>query len=516
MVVPENMVEEDETFRRHILTGKVINKETKRIQKNGNMIPVFFQGYPAVVNDQVEGIFIVYRDISQRKKFEAELFHKSFYDSLTGIPNRTLLIERLERAMERTKRRPDYKFALLMIDIDHLKNVNDTLGTLAGDEFLMQFSERIKECIRSTDTIARMGGDEFAILIEEFNSPREVFKIARRVHKAGKSTFVVGGSEVNIGVSIGLVLKTDKYERADYIIRDADIALYRLKDKGTGRASFRVFKEKMHKVTVESIKMQNDLRNAILDNKQLLYYQPILSIPEQKLLGFEALVRWQHPVKGIVRPNHFIPLAEETDLIIPLGQVVIIEACRQLKEWQEQIPGAEKLTMNINISTKQFLQSDLATYIINVLEENQLDPALINLEITESLIVKKAKSMVSKLNSLKGYGINIILDDFGTGYSSLSYIQDFQIDGIKIDRSFINEIDTDTGSVEIVKTILALCRNLGLGVVAEGVERESQLSILNELFCEKVQGFLFSKPVDSKLAAQIIQESIKDSVLKIV
>jgi len=223
-------------------------------------------------------------------------------------------------------------------------------------------------------------------------------------------------------------------------------------------------------------------------------------------MGFDALVRWEHPVKGVVGPNLFIPLAEETDLILPMGRVIIREACQQLKQWHDNIPGADKLTINVNVSTKQFMDGELTDFIIKTLEENKLAPECLNLEITESLIIKNTKFMISKLAVLKNFGINVVLDDFGTGYSSLSYIQDFQIDSIKIDRSFINEIDREGGSVEIVKTILALCKNLGLGVVAEGVERKTQLNILKELNCEKIQGFYFSKPVDKNKAANLIKK----------
>lgn len=261
----------------------------------------------------------------------------------------------------------------------------------------------------------------------------------------------------------------------------------------------------MYKMTLESLKMQNDLSHAILNNELVLYYQPIMSAGKEKLTGFEALVRWRHPVRGMVGPNLFIPLAEETDLILPMGRFVIQEACRQLKEWHDLVPGAEKLTMNVNISTKQFMDGELTNFIIKTLEDNKLAPEYLNLEITESLIIKNAKSVISKLSVLKNHGIKVVLDDFGTGYSSLSYIQDFQIDSIKIDRSFINDMDREGGSVEIVKMILALCRNLGLGVVAEGVERDTQLNILKELKCEKIQGFYFSKPVDRNKATDLIK-----------
>ena len=504
LIVPEEMVAEDETFHQNILSGKTISKETFRLRKNGELIPVAFLGYPAIVKDQIEGLFILYRDISERKKFEAQMLHQSFHDSLTGIPNRALLMERLSRSLERSKRRKEYQFAVLMIDLDNFKSINDSIGHMAGDKFLIQFSNQIKQCIRSTDTIARMGGDEFAVLLEEFNHPREIFKIARRIYNIGKSSFFIEKNEIKISASIGMVIKTKSYDLAENILRDADIALYRFKE--TGKSSFRIFKKEMYKRTLESLKMQSDLSHAISNNELVLHYQPIISVAKEELIGFEALVRWRHPVRGMVGPNLFIPLAEETDLILPLGRFVIKEACRQLKQWHDTIPGADRLTMNVNISTKQFMDGELTNFIIKTLEENNLAPGCLNLEITESLIIKNAKSMISKLSVLKNHGIKVVLDDFGTGYSSLSYIQDFQIDSIKIDRSFINDMDRDGGSVEIVKTILALCRNLGLGVVAEGVERRTQLDILKELNCGKIQGFYFSKPVDRNKAADIIKD----------
>lgn len=509
IIVPEELIAEDETFHKNILSGKNINKETFRLHKNGDLIPVTFLGYPAVVKDKIEGLFILYKDISVRKKFEAQMLHQSFHDSLTGIPNRALLLERVSRALERSKRRKEYRFAVLMVDLDNFKSINDSLGHLAGDKFLIQFSDEIKKCIRSTDTIARMGGDEFAVLLEEFDEPREVFKIAKRISNIGKSSFVIERNEIRISASIGIVLNTKSYGHAENILRDADIAMYRVKE--TGKSSFIIFKKKMHKMTIESLKMQKELRHAIKSDQLVLHYQPIVSVEKLELTGFEALVRWKHPVKGIIGPNLFIPLAEETDLILPLGRVVIKEACRQLKTWHDNVPGADKLTMNVNISTKQFMDGELTDFIIKELEDNSLDPKFLNLEITESLIIKKAKSMSSKLLILKNHGINVVLDDFGTGYSSLSYIHDFQIDSIKIDRSFINDIDQDSGSIEIVKTILALCRNLNFGVVAEGVERKTQLDILKELNCEKIQGFYFSRPLDKNKAKELIIEGINIS-----
>lgn len=509
LIVPEDRISENEMLHKSILSGRTVTKETYRKGRNRELIPVSFLGYPALIRDKIEGIFVLYEDISYRKKFEVQMRYQSFHDSLTGIPNRALLMERLTRAIKRSKRRENYRFAVLMIDLDDFKSVNERLGQVSGDQFLTLFSDKVKRCIRSTDTIARMGGDEFAVLLEEFNNTREVVKIAKRITGVGRSGIFIERNEVRINTSIGIVWNTDTYEHAENILRDADIAMYRVKD--TGKPPFRLFKNTMRKRALESIKIKSELTRAIENNEFILHFQPIISVNRQQLTGFEALVRWQHPEKGIIGPNQFIPFAEETDLIIPIGDFVITETCRQLKHWHDTIPGAEMLTMNINISTKQFMDSQLTGTILNAIKKNNLPPESLKLEITESLLIRNTTSMISKFSLLKEHGIRVVLDDFGTGYSSLSYIKDFQIDGIKIDRSFINDIDKNSGSAEIVKTILALCRNLGLKVVAEGVERKTQLNILKKLNCEKFQGFYFSKPLDRDRAGSMIQDQVKGS-----
>lgn len=503
LAVPEDLIAEYESFFHNILLGKTVAKETYRVHKNGNLIPVSFLAYPILIHEQVEGLFIIYEDISQRKRFEAQLLHQTFHDPLTGVPNRILLSERLERALERSKRYQDYTFAVMMVDLDRFKSVNDSLGHLAGDRLLVEVSKRIKECIRTTDTVARMGGDEFAVLVEEFKNSKEIFKIAERIHAVSQTPFIIERNEVNISASIGIVLETEAYTRADYILRDADIAMYRAKE--SGKARFKVFNKRMHEVTIELLQLENDLRNAIQKNQFILYYQPILSLSDSRLIGFEALVRWDHPERGIIKPEKFIPLAEETGLIIPLGQIVIREACRQLKDWHRIYPQSKDLTVSVNISVKQFMQSDLINFIVKVLSENNLSAGCLKLEITETLLVKEANIIIDKLISIKDIGLKVALDDFGTGYSSLSYIQNFPIDNIKIDRSFIQNLDTESGSMEIVKTIISLAKNLGLDVVAEGVERHAQLEMLRNLQCDNVQGFYFSQPVDSDMAFGIIK-----------
>ncbi len=504
IVVPEDLVSENETCLQIILSGKTISRDTFRAHKNGNLIPVSFLGYPILVKDKIEGLFIVYEDISQRKNFEAQLLHQTFHDSLTRIPNRVLLMERLERALERTKRYESYAFAVMMIDLDGFKRINDSLGHLAGDKLLVEISKRFQESIRSSDTIARMGGDEFAILVEEFHDKKEVFAIAKRLHQVAQYPLVIERNEVSISASIGIVVETKAYRRADYLLRDADIAMYRAKE--SGRAQFKVFNKKMHKEAVESLRVENDLRNGLNNGEFILHYQPILSLVDQQLIGFEALIRWNHPIRGMIEPKKFIPIAEDTGLIIPLGQMVIKEACKQLKEWYRLYPKSEGLSVSVNISVKQFMQSDLTDFIAKVLSEYQLPADRLKIEITESLLVRQANLIVDKLSHMKKLGLKVALDDFGTGYSSLSYIQQFPIDNIKIDRSFISEIDVKDASKEIVKTIIDLSRTLSLDVVAEGVERETQIEMLKQLQCDNAQGFYFSEPVDNKVALEIIKQ----------
>lgn len=511
-IVPEEMIPENEIFYQSILAGNTISKETFRFNRKRELIPVSFLGYPAVVNGKIEGLFVLYKDISERKKFEAQILHQAFHDPLTAIPNRALLMERILRCLERSKRRQQYQFAVLMIDLDDFKSVNDSLGHLAGDKFLIQLSTAIKKQLRATDTIARMGGDEFAVLLEDFSDPKEVLRIVERISKKARETYTVDRNEIRISASIGIVIETKTYASAEEILRDADIAMYRVKE--TGKSGYKIFEKKMHQKTMESLKMQRDLRLAIENQEFVLHYQPIISVAQKAMVGFEALIRWEHPTKGLVGPNEFIQVAEETDFIIPIGRIVIEQACRQLKKWHEEIPGASHLTMNVNISTKQFLDEALIRFIQKTMAECNLAPGTLNLEITESLLMNKANAILAKLAELKESGVKVVLDDFGTGYSSLAYIHDFDIDSIKVDRSFINDMEQDGGSIEIVKTILGLCKNLNLGVVAEGVENASQLSLLNQLNCERIQGFYFSRPLAAPEATKLIRNWDYDSLMK--
>ncbi len=504
LVVPDERIAENKAIHEAALKGESIRKETLGQHKNGKLIPIAVISYSIVINNQIEGFFYIYDDISERKTFEEQLHHQAFYDSLTGLPNRILFMERLGRAMKMSKRKKDYTFAVLLVDLDKFKDINNSLGHMAGDSLLIEIGNRFHACIRTVDTVARLGGDEFAILTEEFNNSNEVTQMAQRIQSAAELPFHIEDSVAHISTSIGIVVDTKSYNDSESILRDADIAMYRA--KAQGRACFRVFNQKMHDSIVESRKTENELRDAIKRNEIIIYYQPILSATTKKLNGFEALVRWEHPKKGIISPDNFIPIAEESGLINPLGRWIINEACRQMKEWQNSIPECKHITMNVNVSVKEFMQKDMVVFLVETLKKNELAPEYLKVELTESLLMDASENVVKKLNHIRDIGIELVIDDFGTGYSSLSYLQQFPIDCLKIDRSFIHGMHLDKESMEIVKTIIDLARNLGLATVAEGVEDESQLITLQKINCDNVQGYLFSRPVDRHAAGKLIKK----------
>jgi len=506
LIVPDDRIDEIKTISNAVLNGKSIHKETYRKHKDGRVIPVLMLGYPISIDGEIDGIYYIYNDISERKAFEEQLYKQAFYDSLTSLPNRVLFMERLNHAIERRKRRGHYKYALIMFDLDRFKRVNDSLGHSVGDELLIQMASRFNKCIRSVDTVARLGGDEFAILLEEFDNVKDVIKVARRIRNQSGKPAYIDNNEVHVGASIGIVLNVDSYTNAEDILRDADIAMYRAKESGKG--CFKVFNKKMHEEALESVVIENNLRNAINENELTLHYQPIFKTGTEEMEGFEALVRWIHPSKGLIPPGKFIPQAEETGLIIPLGRWVISEACKQLKAWREIIPQSKNLTVSVNVSSKQFMQKDFVNFVSTTLKKYKCAANQLKIELTESVLMDYAEASIEKLNELRKMGIKLIIDDFGTGYSSLSYLNRFPIDGLKIDRSFISSMNTSNEDMEIVKTVLSLAQHLGLNVVAEGVEEKKQLSVLKKLSCESVQGFYFAKPLEEKYARAMIFQTI--------
>ncbi|WP_243358846.1 sensor domain-containing protein [Fundidesulfovibrio terrae] len=499
LIVPEDLMAESESFFRTIDAGLPVSRQTIRKARNGMRIPVSVLGYPVVIAGRLEGIYYIYEDITERKNFEEQLTHQAFHDALTGLPNRNLFTERLSRAMERSKRRPGYHFAVLLLDLDRFKRINDSLGHLAGDMLLKGIARRLEACLRSVDTVARLGGDEFAVLLEEFASTREVIEVADRIKEVLDRPFQISGNEVYCGASIGIVLRTQGYSTPEEILRDSDTAMYRSKESGKDRLAFT---QKMREAAVENLRLENELRHGLKNGDLVLHYQPVVRVPGGELLGFEALARWNHPERGMIPPARFIPLAEETGLIIPLGEWVLAEAMRQLSLWREEHLQARNLFLTVNISSKQFRQTDLVDAVRRRLSKRRIPPELFKLEITESVIMRDAKSSAEKLGQLKALGIQLLVDDFGTGYSSLSYLQRFPIDGLKIDRSFVSGDERE--NVEIVRTIVSLARTLELDVVAEGVETAAQLASLADAGCQSAQGYWFARPLDAESAGELV------------
>jgi len=441
-------------------------------------------------------------EVGVRQRAEEQLVYSAFHDTLTGLPNRAFFIERLESAIELAKQCEGYLFAVLFLDLDRFKVVNDSLGHMVGDQLLLSITSRIKTCLRSGDTVARLGGDEFTILLEDIKDVSEAKRVASRIQEQLRLPFKLSGNEVFTTASIGIALSVADYNRPEQILRDADMAMYRAKTRG--KARYEVFDIAMHSSAMALLHLETDLRRAIERQEFRLHYQPIISLDSGMISGFEALVRWQHPERGLVSPAEFIPMAEETGLIVAIGSWVICEACRQMHVWQVQFPADLPLAISVNISGKQFSQPDLSEQIERILQETNLDPRSLKLEITESAIVENAEAATVMLARLRQLGIQLYMDDFGTGYSSLSYLHRFPTDMLKIDRSFVSRMSFDNENAEIVRTIVTLAHNLGMSVTAEGVETAEQLALLKALKCEYGQGYFFSKPMDSEAATALI------------
>lgn len=434
------------------------------------------------------------KEINERKLAESKLVYYAFHDALTGLPNRALLMDRLEHMLSRAKGREDCLFAVLFLDLDRFKVLNDSLGHMVGDQLLMASAKRLSACLGPGDTVARLGGDEFAILLTDIKEISDATQIASRIQQELTLPFNLAGHEVFTTVSIGIAPSTLGYDLPQDMLRDADTAMYRAKTQG--KARYKVFNQPMHAMALTRLQLENDLRRALERQEFQLHYQPIVSLRTGLLSGFEALVRWQHPIRGIISPGEFIPIAEETGLIVPLGYWVLHSACRQMRAWQRQFPAEEPLTISVNLSGKQFLQPDLVEQIGQVLLETSLDARSLKLEITESVIMENTQSATSTLQQLKALGVQLHMDDFGTGYSSLSYLRRFPIDTLKIDRSFVSHMGVSDEDLEIVQTIVTLAHNLGMTVTAEGIETAEQLALLRAIKCEFGQGYFFDRPLD--------------------
>jgi diguanylate cyclase (GGDEF)-like protein/PAS domain S-box-containing protein len=449
---------------------------------------------------RIDGII---EDITERKRTEAQLIHDALHDTLTGLPNRTLFMERVEAALKQAKRRKDYLFAVLFIDLDRFKIINDSLGHGIGDRLLVAIARILEGCLRETDTVARLGGDEFTILLEGLADISDATIIADRIQQKLLAPLHLDGHSVFTSASIGLVLSSPNYEKGADLLRDADIAMYRAKEQG--KAQYTLFDKEMYTQTLNLLRLENDLRLALERQEFFLHYQPIVSLKTGKITGFEALLRWQHPQRELVSPSEFIPLAEDTGLIIPIGEWVLCEACRQLSLWSSKFPQSSSFTVSVNLASKQIKEQNLLEKIDWILAQTGLDGSKLRLEITESMLIENTEKTLDLLAKLRERKIHLSIDDFGQGYSSLSYLPRFPIDFLKIDRAFISKMTSDPENLEIVRTIISLAHTLGIEVIAEGVETDEQTNKLKTLNCEFAQGYFFSKPLDS-LTVELILE----------
>jgi diguanylate cyclase (GGDEF)-like protein/PAS domain S-box-containing protein len=446
------------------------------------------------------------QDISARKQAEKKLVHDAFHDALTGLPNRMFFMDQLKQSVQRIRRLPQPPFAVVFLDFDRFKVINDSLGHLVGDQLLIAIANRLRANVRPGDTVARLGGDEFTILLNSLKNPDDAIDMARRLLSNLSEHFKLPGREVFITASIGITLSTNGYEHAEDVLRDADTAMYQA--KSLGRARYEVFDQGMHAKAPDSAEIETDLWQALERNELTLDYQPIVSLKTGKIAGFEALLRWMHPSRGVVSPLEFISVAEETGLIIPIGQWVLNQACRQTREWQKRYPQRPPLQVSVNLSPKQFMQRDLIDQISLALDSGGLSPASLKVEITEGMVMQNVESTMQMLGQLQALGIAISLDDFGTGYSSLSYLHRFPISTLKIDQSFVSSMSNTQESLEIVRTILGLARNLKMEVIAEGVETLEQAVELRSMNCDYGQGYYFSKALNADNADNFLSSDL--------
>ncbi|MEM7353358.1 MAG: EAL domain-containing protein [Acidobacteriota bacterium] len=433
------------------------------------------------------------RDVSEWKRAEEQLTHAALHDALTGLPNRALFMDRLDNAVKRFHRKSKNHFGVIFLDLDRFKVINDSLGHLAGDKLLRSIARRLESCLRIGDTVARLGGDEFAILLEDISDVIEVDRVADRIDQALEKPFHIQGHEFFTGASLGIALSSTGYDRPEDLLRDADTAMYRAKAEGRTRRV--VFDPAMHEGAMTRLHLENDLRRAVDRQEFLVYYQPLVGLDQGRLDGFEALVRWHHPERGVLGPDDFLPVAQETGLAARIGWWVLAEASRRLKAWQERFPWTEDLVVSVNLDAGQLASTEVLERVESELAATELSPRCLQLEITEATLIENPELTRSILNRLHAQGIRLHIDDFGTGYSSLSQLHRYPVDTLKIDRSFVNRMNEEAKDLEIVRTIVLLAHNMQMRVMAEGVETLDQLQQLIALDCELAQGYFFAKPL---------------------
>jgi diguanylate cyclase (GGDEF)-like protein/PAS domain S-box-containing protein len=480
--------------------GRVSPQSEYRLLTKSGMVKWVLQQTRTVRFDGAIGVEGVLVEITQRKRAEEQLLQFALHDSLTGLPNRASFYDRVELALERGHGRETAPFAVLFLDLDRFKLINDSFGHAVGDRLLIDIAHRLRRAVRPGDTVARLGGDEFTVLIPDIDGPEGAVAVAERIHDALASPFQVGVDEVFTTASTGIAISSAHYDSPDEILRDADIAMYQAKAEGRARHS--VYDRSMHGLVLNQLHLENDLRRALDREEFILHYQPIVDIADGRVVACEALLRWQHPERGLLPPSEFLGMAEETGLIMPIGEWVVRSGCQQASEWMRKAADGASPAVSINLFSRQFSRAELVEYIKKILEEVDLPPDRLQLEITESAVIDVPELAIDVLYRLRNLGVKVHLDDFGTGYSSLAYLQRFAVDTLKIDQGFIQRLSGDGGGGEIVQTIVTLARNLGMDALAEGIESSEQLATVRELGCSYAQGYFFSRPVP---AADIVE-----------
>lgn len=486
--------------------GLVPGREMRLRAGSNGYVQCLVSAATASAQDTAEGYVLTARDVSTQTHRIRKLQHNALHDGLTGLPNRSLFRDRLERAIQRAQRSDEDQFAVLFLDLDRFKVVNDSLGHMVGDEFLVLVAAALKSCLREVDTVARMGGDEFAILLDTVDGVDDAKRVAERIGEVLETPLNLRGHEVFASTSIGVALGQRHYKNPEEVLRDADIAMYRAKSFGPGR--YEIFDETMRAEVEELLQTQTDLSRALKEEQLLVHYQPIVTLSTNRLAGFEALLRWQHPSRGLLYPKSFLSLAEETGLIGPIGWWLFEEACRQLGAWRRDYPRDPQLTLSINVAGSQLREPGAAERIRDILASSGLGSGKgITLDVTERAIMGESESLSSTLQTLKTMGLRLSIDDFGTGYSSLGYLHRYPFDTVKIDRSFIRELGRDESDSGLVWSIAALAHNLGMDVIGEGVETPGQLEELRVLRCEYGQGNLFSGPLEGEKASRFLADA---------
>lgn len=503
----------DDWETHHNLEKMLINSEESNFQiekrfiaKDGRIVDTLLKvvvvcdanNKPLHFNNQIV-------DITERKNMEQQLIHDALHDALTGLPNRALFMDRLEQQLKRSQRQGGYLFAVLFLDLDRFKVVNDSVGHLIGDKLLIEIGRRLEKSIAPTDTVARLGGDEFTILLEDISSKSQAILVAESIYQTLTFPFHIQGYELFTTASIGIALSSHGYEKPEDILRDADLTMYSAKEQG--KARYEVFDYSLRDRALQRLELETDLRRALDRGEFEVYYQPITSLALGTLSGFEALARWNHPLKGAIGPADFIPVCEETGLIIPLGNWLLEEACKTARSWQLKYPEHPPIKMSVNLSAQQFREPQLINEVERILAATNLAGKFLKLEITESVLIDNLEMVTEIILSLRKQEIQFSIDDFGTGYSSLSYLHRFPVDTIKIDRSFVSQMQADGENSAIVKAIVTLAHMLNMDVIAEGIETTSQLAQLKLLQCEYGQGFFFSRPLCKEKAEAFIANS---------